>query len=109
MSREERKMTREDITDIVFAAMRNSNRARPADAQLDVSTDALLFASGSPLDSLGLVTLLMDVEDLVAERGGRLITLSDERAMSRKQSPFRDVPSLVDHIEEILAQRSSNS
>lgn len=95
-------MTRADIESIVLAAMRAANAARTPDQQLVVSPDAPVFGRHSTLDSLGLVALLIDVEDALADRGVH-VTLSDERAMSQSRSPFRDVPSLVSFIEGLLA------
>jgi acyl carrier protein len=90
-----------ELLDIVLAAMMAANLNRPEDAQMVVSAEAPIFAPGSPLDSLGLVSLLMDIEDALAQLGVQL-TLSDARAMSRKRSPFRDVPELVTFITELL-------
>ena len=77
------------------------NLARKSEAQIVVSPAAPLFGADSPLDSLGLVSLLMDVEEGLADRGFD-ITLSDARAMSQRLSPFRSVPALVSYIREML-------
>jgi acyl carrier protein len=89
------------IQDVVLAALRSANQTRPDDSQLDVSPEAPIFGPESALDSLGLVSLLMDVEEGLAGVGPA-VTLSDERAMSRKQSPFRSVPALVSYIEQLV-------
>ena len=90
-----------ELQDVVLAAMTAANLNRPDDAQLVVEPAAPIFGPGSPLDSLGLVSLLMDIEDGLAQLGINL-TLSDARAMSRKRSPFRDVPELVTYMTELL-------
>jgi hypothetical protein len=95
-------VTRDRIESIVLDAMRATNAARTADQQLVVAPDAPIFGRHSTLDSLGLVALLIDVEDALAAEGVN-VTLSDERAMSQSRSPFRDVPSLVAFIEGLLA------
>ena len=92
-----------DLREIVLAAMSSANLTRAADSQMTVAEDAPIFGPGSPLDSLGLVSLLMDIEDGLAQMGIQL-TLSDARAMSRKRSPFRDVPELVAFMTELLAE-----
>ena len=53
----------ETILEVVLEAMRTTNAARPPSSLLTVSPDAALFGPGSPLDSLGLLTLLLDIED----------------------------------------------
>lgn len=98
-----RLLTPDDIQSIVFTAITSVNEAREPGRQLAVASDAPLFGSGSPLDSLGLVGLLVDVEDALRERGLE-VELSDARAMSQTRSPFRDVPALVAYIYELQAR-----
>jgi len=50
------------------------------------------------LDSLGLVRLIMDVEQRLQVERDITVTLVDERAMSQKHSPFRSVQTLVDYV-----------
>ena len=85
------------ILEVVLKAMRSANLARDPAAQLVVSPDAAIFGPGSPLDSLGLVALVLDIEEGLGAIACDLV-LSDERAMSQKRSPFRNVPSLVAYI-----------
>lgn len=96
------KPDRAVIEQTVLEVMQTTNQAREPDQQLRVAPDAPLFGRESPLDSLGLVALLMDVEDSFRAYGCE-ITLSDERAMSQRRSPFRDVPTLVSYIESLLS------
>ena len=92
-----------DIQDIVLAALAGANLARDPGGQLLVAPDAPLFGPGSPLDSLGLVGLLVDIEDALRDRGVE-VELSDARAMSQTRSPFRDVPALVGYIDGLMAR-----
>ena len=98
-------MTSGDIEETVLRAMRNLNLARKSDAQLEVGPEAPIFGAGSALDSLGLVSLLIDIEEALLDRGVTL-TLSDARAMSQSRSPFRSVPALVSYIEDALRSPS---
>lgn len=90
-------MTDADIRDLVLHAMENINLARTPDTRLLVSAEAPIFGADSRLDSLGLVSLLIDIEEALQDRG-HSVTLSDARAMSETRSPFRDVPALVAYI-----------
>ena len=98
-------MMRVEICELVLAAMRLTNEVRQPHQQLRIDSDAPVFGLGSPLDSLGLVGLLVDIEDGLRERGID-VELSDARAMSPTRSPFKDVPSLVDHIDGLITQRA---
>ena len=84
-----------------MGAMRACNLSRQDTQQVDVSPTAPLFGPPSPLDSLGLVALLIDVEEALAQQG-HVVVLTDERALSQRHSPFRTVPSLVQYIEHLL-------
>jgi hypothetical protein len=95
-------VTTAEIERVVLDAVRNLNLARPADSQMAVSADAPLFGPDSPLDSLGLVSLLIDIEEALSDRGFD-VTLGDAKAMSRSASPFRNVPVLVDYIQNSLS------
>ena len=87
----------QDIAEVVFDALRLTNKSRPLDRQLAVNPSAPLFGSGSALDSLGLVALVIDIEDALRDRG-RVIDLSSAQALSPRNSPFRTVQTLIDYI-----------
>jgi acyl carrier protein len=65
-----------------------------------------LFGKEGLLDSLGLVTLLIDIEQAVNERTGLMIALADDRAMSQSRSPFRTIGTLADYIETLTNEHS---
>ena len=66
--------------------------------------DLRIFGQGAPLDSLGLVNFLADLEYRLGEQFGREFVLASERAMSRGRSPFRDVDALTEYILELLRE-----
>jgi acyl carrier protein len=79
------------------------------DEQLKKSEDTELFGRLGKLDSLGLVNLIVAVEGTIQEQLDCHVTLANERAMSRKSSPFRTIGSLVDYIDELLEEKSSDA
>ena len=91
------EITDDAIREVVLNAMRNTNEARDATSQLAVSAEAPIFGPDSTLDSLGLVGLLLDIEEGLQAIGCEIV-LSDERAVSQKRSPFRSVQSLVSYV-----------
>jgi len=95
-------MGHNEIERLVLNALTNANLAREATQQLLVSPTASIFGADSPLDSLGLVALLIDIEEALYDNG-HSIQLSDAKAMSQRHSPFRNVPALVSYIETELA------
>lgn len=96
-------MTKNDIQQIIFSAIEMANNAREDDKQIPVSAETELYGTGGQLDSMGLVSFLIDVEELFRDNGLN-ITLSDERAMSQSSSPFRNVESLTGYIDTLIKE-----
>jgi acyl carrier protein len=71
-------------------------------APLDEGT--VLLGEGGLLDSLGLVTLLADLEQDVADQTGVAITIGDDQAMSARHSPFRTIGSLADYTLGLIGR-----
>ena len=66
--------------------------------------NTVLFGKDGQLDSLGLVNLLVIIEQNIEDGFDVSITIADERAMSQKHSPFRSVGALVDYINMLLKE-----
>lgn len=67
--------------------------------ECDVNPDTTLFGDESVLDSMGLVNIVIDLESAFLDAGYE-ISLTSDVAMSRRQSPFRSVSSLVQFIDD---------
>lgn len=94
-------MNSTEVTSIVIECIHQLNRSRRETDRIAPSPDAPLFGEGSSLDSISLVSLVLDLEDSFQAQGYEL-SLSDSRAMSRRQSPYRTVQSLIDFIMETM-------
>lgn len=64
----------------------------------DIDVSTALYGENGFLDSMALVTFIVSVEQAIDDKFGISIALADSRAMSQRQSPFRNVGSLVDYI-----------
>lgn len=62
-----------------------------------------LYGMSGNLDSLSLVYLAVNLEDLISEEFGVGVTLVDDKAISQKNSPFKTIQSLKDYILELLS------
>lgn len=93
----------QDVREIVFQALRVLNDELPEDQRVEISDETLLFGGESTIDSLSLVSVIVDVETEVGDRF-RPIALTDDRAMSREPSPFTSVGALVEYIVELLGE-----
>lgn len=90
------------VTTIVFECIDKLNQERPVDNKVPVSLDTLLLAEGGRIDSLDLVNLVIDLEAAISGNFGCGISLTDDDAMSREESPFASVASLRDYVVEVI-------
>ena len=97
----------EQIVNIVYEALENLNNERPQDNKVPVAKETLLLAEGGLVDSLELVSLVVDVETAIAEKFGFEVGLVDEEAMSREESPFLSVGTLCDYISEVVHNKDN--
>ncbi len=94
------------ILNIIYDVIDELNETLPEGQRLAKSPDTLLFGGGANLESLGLVRLVLLLEQKVQDSLGRVVTLVDEKAMSQSRSPFRTVGSLADYVGGLLGQES---
>ena len=71
---------------------------------LHPSADTVLFGAEGVLDSLGLVTFVVGVEQGIEDALQVTLILADERAVSQKNSPFRTVTTFVNYVERRIAE-----
>ena len=95
-------MSRDEVIAAIYEAIRCANELRAPGQHLECAEGTALFGPGA-LDSLGLVSLILDVEQAVADQEGVRVVLADEHALSQRRSPFRDVAALADHVVGRLA------
>lgn len=76
-------------------------------ALVEATEQTRLFGDKADLDSMGLVTLIADLEYDLQQNLGRTVSLVDEKAMSRLTSPFRRVDLLTDYLVEVVNQKKS--
>jgi acyl carrier protein len=69
-----------------------------------INFDTTIYGNDSRLDSLGLINLIVAVEQNIEDEFDVNITIADERAMSQKHSPFRTIGSLAEYIEMLLKE-----
>ena len=93
------------VLDLIYQALTSLNAEREPDKQIPIGLDTCLFGADSPLDSLSLVSVIVDLESLISDQFGRLISLTDDRAMSREPVPFTNVSLLKSYIVELLSEQ----
>lgn len=93
---------RDSIRTAIYEVIDEINKELPAAQQLEKSSETVLFGQNAKLDSLGLVSLVVATEQKIEDTYGKPVVLTDERAMSQRNSPFRSVATLVEYIDTLL-------
>ena len=88
----------ERIIKAIFSAVDEVNEQLSGGQQLEKLLDTAILHRSGNLDSLALVNLIVATEQKIEEEFGVTITLADEKAVSQKNSPFRSIGTLVDHV-----------
>jgi acyl carrier protein len=91
---------REQVAGIVIEAVQEALALAGGEsaAPQPVTEDTFLIGQSAVLDSMGLVSAILDIEQRLADDYDIVLVLADERAMSQKNSPFRSVRSLTDYV-----------
>ena len=99
-------ISHDSIVAVIIDCINQLNLARTEEKQLEAGANAAIFGEGSSLDSMGLVSLVIDVEQALEDEGCE-ISLSDEKTMSQRSSPFRTVQTLAAYIHEKATQENA--
>jgi acyl carrier protein len=98
------EILKEDVLNLVLGAVKSHCDENSIIVDITKGEDLRLFGGESLLDSLGLVSLIVLIEEEIEDRYNLSVVLADEKAMSRRTSPFAKVSYLVDYIFELLNQ-----
>src|SRR5690348_5665580 len=96
-------MTRDDVVSIVGDALRDQLDMDGIEYADPIGESTRLIGRGAPIDSLGLVSVIVTVEEKLHAQTGRTFTLADEKAMSQRNSPFLSVGTLADYALQLAS------
>ncbi|MBY0540975.1 MAG: hypothetical protein K2P52_06120 [Campylobacterales bacterium] len=97
-------MILERIENIIIESLKEYNQILESLELNNPTNKTMLYGEKSVLDSMGLVYLITDIEEKISDQFSKNIVLADEKAMSQKTSPFRDVESLTNYIQNLLEE-----
>lgn len=94
--------TRAEILSVIYEALNDLNAQLPVERRLGKAESTILIGEGSTIDSLGVVELLVNVEERVTAATGRGVALLESvgQHLSGQKS---DVATLADLILAQLA------
>lgn len=88
---------------LIYDALDTLNDELPDEEKVELAESTALFGPSSFIDSLSLVSLIVDVETALNQLMGRHVSLTDERAMDRDVLPFSTVATLAEYIVELTS------
>lgn len=102
-------MNRPLIAQTILQTLRDFDLPDPAKAPAEYTEETIIFGRDGLLDSIALVSFILDVEEAIRAKTGVSVTLADERAMSQTRSPFRRVSSLADYAAQLVSEQAPAS
>jgi acyl carrier protein len=94
----------ENLIPLIISTVHEISSEQEFEVPDDVSGDTRLFGQNGLLDSLGLVSLVVAVEQAIEDKYGISVSLADEKAMSQKNSPYRTIGSLADYASQLIQE-----
>lgn len=89
---------KEKIIEIISEAILELNEELEYEELENVTPETAIFGGDSGIDSLSLVSLVVEVEGQVNDEFDANVTLADEKAMSSRNSPYRNVTAFAEFI-----------
>lgn len=95
------------VETMILKALHALNDEMPEDRKFAVGPDTTLFGVDAAIDSLSIVSLIVDLETTLNSEFGLDVALADDRAVSQPVSPFTNVQTLKRYILEIAAESAA--
>ena len=90
--------SKEQVINSIYRAVDEVNRQSPSHAQLSKEPTTILLGDGGVLDSLGLINLIVCIEEKIMSEMGTQVILLDEESLANPEGPYRSVESLATWI-----------
>jgi len=91
-----------DLVTLINDCMQNLPHENGEEIFNNLTAESALFGKDGVLDSIGLVSLVVAVEQAVEDAYGLSISLADDRAMSQKSSPYKTIGSLAEYAGRLI-------
>ena len=95
-------LTEEQALQLVCTTLTDLGVELDKNELINADPDLRLLGASSPIDSMGLVSLIADLEGRIAAAHNKEVVLADDKAMSALRSPFRTVAALAAHVRTLV-------
>jgi acyl carrier protein len=91
-----------EIVSLILANVRDIAEEQDIEIPEALEENTPLFGKYGLFDSLGLVSLVVALEEAIADKYGVTVSLADEKAMSQKHSPYRSISYLAEYASSLI-------
>lgn len=95
----------ERVIQAIYRSIDELNQQLSKGQHLEKSLDGFLSRSSGKLDSLGLINLIVAIEQEIEEEFGVTTILMDEKIMPRHGNPFDNIGTLAGNISLLLEEK----
>lgn len=88
------------MLNIIYTAIDEVNKQQPPEYVLKKEKDEFLISEESAIDSLGLITLLINIEDKIQNEFDIKLDLVEENLISEQNTPFKTLDGLAKWLEK---------
>lgn len=88
---------KDKVQNIIYEALENLSDELENNELKTPTLQTKIYGVDGNLDSLALVSFIADLEEMLGGIGIDIV-LADEKTMSARNSPFKDVETLIQHI-----------
>ena len=100
-------IARTTAVEIVVASLKEVFAQVGTPVPESIGEETVLVGNEAVIDSLGVVSLIVEVEQRLEGEHGISVTLANDKAMSARNSPFRTVGVLADHCVAMAQEVAS--
>jgi len=94
-------MNKIEIENLILSSLREFIKENDIELISELNTETRLIGSSGCLDSMDLVSFIVDIEELISDEFSLDIELANDSAMSNRTSPFVNASTLSDYILKI--------
>lgn len=92
----------EMLANIIASSIQEILSMRKKATAVSVNSDTVLFGSNGLFDSIELVSMVVAVEQALEDNLNVSLSLSDEKAVSQVNSPYKTVGTLVAYARSVM-------
>ncbi len=91
---------KEKIKSLVIESLNELKEMNGLDFEL--TDETILLGEDSVMDSFDFVSFVSTLEEKIADKTGKTVSVVSEKAFSKKYSPFKTVDRITDYIMELM-------